>query len=143
MRGEKFVLQLLTGASLAISGVVHGYLYTAGYGDIPTIGPAFLLQASVFCAVAILIALGGPAWLQVLGALGAAGSLVAFVLSRTVGLFGFIEAGWEPRPYTWISVAAELATVVLVGIMLGRRRTRRRFSADPQGRREVLGTASP
>lgn len=121
MRGETLALRLTTGASLAISGVVHGYLYTAGYRGIPTIGPAFLLQASVFCAVAVLIALGGPTWLQLLGALGAAGSLAAFVLSRTVGLFGFIESGWEPGPYTWISVAAEAATVVLVGITLSRR----------------------
>lgn len=142
MRGKTFALRLTVGASLAISGVVHGYLYTAGYRDIPTIGPAFLLQASVFCAVAILIAIGGPAWLQVLGALGAAGSLAAFVLSRTVGLFGFIEAGWEPRPYTWISVAAEVATVLLVGVSQSLR-MRRRFTADPQARREVLGTASP
>lgn len=142
MRGKTFALRLTVGASLAISGVVHGYLYTAGYRDIPTIGPAFLLQASVFCAVAILIAIGGPAWLQVLGALGAAGSLAAFVLSRTVGLFGFIEAGWEPWPYTWISVAAEVATVLLVGVSQSLR-MRRRFTADPQAHREVLGTASP
>ena len=36
------------GATLAVSGVIHAYLYVHGYRYIPTIGPAFLLQASVF-----------------------------------------------------------------------------------------------
>jgi hypothetical protein len=121
MRIDKIALRLLIAASLAVSGVVHAYLWATGYSGIPTVGPAFLIQASVFCALAVLILVGGPAWLQVLGALGAAGSLVAFALSRTVGLFGFIETGWEPSPYTWISVATELATIVLVGATLVRR----------------------
>ena len=121
MRIDKIALRLMIGASLAVSGVVHAYLWATGYSGIPTVGPAFLIQASVFCALAVLIIAGGPAWLQVLGALGAAGSLVAFALSRTVGLFGFIETGWEPSPYTWISVVVEVATVVLVGASLVRR----------------------
>ena len=139
MRIEKFVLQLLIGASLAVSGVVHAYLYTAGYKDISVVGPAFLLQGSVFCALAVLIVLGGPAWLQFLGALGALGSLAAFAMSRTVGLFGFTEVGWEPAPYTWISVVAELATIVLVGIAFIRRRAR--FTADPQARPDLYDEA--
>jgi hypothetical protein len=122
---EKFALRLMISASLAVSGVVHAYLWATGYSGIPTVGPAFLLQASVFSALAVLILVGGPTWLEVLGALGAAGSLVAFALSRTVGLFGFIETGWEPSPYTWISVVTELATVVLVGAVLVRGRSRR------------------
>jgi hypothetical protein len=41
------------------SGVVHNYLYIHGYNDIPMVGPAFLLQAGMFCALAVLI-LAGP-----------------------------------------------------------------------------------
>ncbi|ETB37017.1 hypothetical protein N602_22640, partial [Mycobacterium avium subsp. hominissuis 10-5606] len=41
------------------------------------------------------------------------GSLVAFAASRTVGLFGFAERGWDPAPYAAISVAAEVLTVLL------------------------------
>jgi hypothetical protein len=43
-------------ASLAASGVVHAYLYMHGYRDIPAVGPA---------------------WMQLVAAIGAAGSLVA------------------------------------------------------------------
>ena len=108
-------------ASLAASGVVHAYLYIAGYRDIPTVGPAFLLQGSAFCALAVLILAGGPAWLRLAAVIGAAGSLLAFARSRTGGLFGFIETGWQPAPYAVISVVAESLTIVLVAATALRR----------------------
>lgn len=88
--------------TLAISGLIHAELYAHGYRYIPTIGPAFLVQASVFVALAILIAVGGPQWLTWVAGLGAAGSLVAFALSRTVGIAGFTEHGLAPAPQALI-----------------------------------------
>jgi hypothetical protein len=107
--------RIAIGAALAASGVIHGYLYIHGYRDIPAVGPAFLLQGSVFCALAVLVLAGGPEWLQLIAAIGAAGSLVAFVLSRTGGFFGFTETGWQPAPYAAIAVVAEVLTLLLVG----------------------------
>jgi hypothetical protein len=100
-------------AALAVGGISHAYLYIHGYQHIPTIGTAFVVQASVSFAVAALILLGGPAWLRWAAAMLAGGSIVAFVLSRTVGLFGFSEQGWEPSPHAAISMVAEVLTVVL------------------------------
>ena len=100
-------------ASLLISAAGHSYLYTHGYQHIPTIGTAFLIQASVSFAVALLIVLGGPGWLRWAAAAVAGGSLVAFTLSRTVGLFGFSERGWDPAPHAAVSVGAEVLTVLL------------------------------
>ncbi|GAB1813822.1 hypothetical protein [Mycobacterium sp. MUNTM1] len=111
-------------ASLIISAASHAYLYMHGYQHIPQIGPAFMAQASLSFSLALLILVGGPAWLRWASAAVAAGSLVAFVLSRTVGLSGFAERGWEPAPYAAVSVAAEVATVVLWGLG-GRLRPRR------------------
>src|SRR6201996_8135581 len=110
--------------ALAVSGFSHAYLYIHGYHHIPTIGTAFLVHASVSFALALLILLGGPSWLQWAAAALAGGALGAFVLSRTVGLFGFSEAGWEPSPHAAISVVAELATIVLwaVYVVADRRR---------------------
>jgi hypothetical protein len=99
---------------LAVSGVIHAYLYVDGYRYIPTIGPAFLLQGSLFCALAVLILLGGPGWLTLGAGALSVGTLVAFALSRTVGLFGFSERGWAPSPYAAVSVIVEVLTVVLV-----------------------------
>jgi hypothetical protein len=117
-------LRTAISASLAVSGVVHAYLYIHGYRDIPAIGPAFLLQGSMFCALALLILVGGPAWLQLVAAIGAAGSLVAFALSRTATLFGFTETGWQPSPYAAITVIAEVLTLLLVGTTALRQRPR-------------------
>ena len=114
MTMTNFVVGVAISASVAVSGVIHAYLYVDGYRDIPTVGPAFLMQASVFCALAILILIGGPVWLRLAAAAGAVGSLVAFALSRTVGLFGFSETGWQPSPYAMLSVVAEVLTVLLV-----------------------------
>jgi hypothetical protein len=122
MKIVNLTLRIAIAASLAASGVIHAYLYIHGYRDIPTVGPAFLLQGSVFCALAVLVLGGGPAWLQLVAAIGALGSLVAFVLSRTVGLFGFSETGWQPAPYAAITVVAEVLTLLLVGTTALRRR---------------------
>jgi hypothetical protein len=124
MNIANLILRIVLSASLAVSGVVHAYLYIHGYRDIPAIGPAFLMQGSVFCALAVLILAGGPRWLQLVGALGAMGSLVAFALSRTVGIFGFTETGWQPSPYAVITVVAEVLTLLLVGATVLRERPR-------------------
>ena len=99
--------------ALALSGASHAYLYVHGYQHIPMIGPAFVVQAGVSFALALLILIGGPSWLRWVAAALAGGALTAFALSRTVGLFGFSETGWQPAPHAAISVAAELITVVL------------------------------
>jgi hypothetical protein len=125
MKIINLVIQAGIGLSMALSGVLHAYLYVHGYRDIPTVGPAFLVQASVFCAVGVLIAIGGPAWLRLVAVLGAGGSLLAFAMSRTVGLFGFSETGWEPSPYAVLTVVAEALTIVLVGVAVMRQRPRR------------------
>jgi hypothetical protein len=124
-------MRLVLSVALAVSGVIHAYLYVHGYRHIPTVGPAFLWQASVFCALAVLIVVGGPSWLRWAGAAGAIGSLVAFALSRTDNLFGFTEHGWQPSPYAVISVLAEALTVVLVGATALPRRTSSAVSQAP------------
>jgi hypothetical protein len=116
----KFLLRLGLAVSLAVSAYSHAYLYIHGYQHIPMIGTAFLIQASVSFSLALLIVAGGPGWLQWAAAAVAGGSLVAFALSRTVGVFGFLEHGWDPAPHAAISVAAEALTVLLWAVGLVR-----------------------
>ena len=115
--------------TLTVSGISHAYLYIHGYQHIPMIGTSFIVQASVSFALAALVLLGGPAWLRWAAAMLAGGSLVAFALSRTVGLFGFSEQGWQPSPHAVVSVVAEALTVglwaaYLVGHRFGQSDTR-------------------
>ena len=123
-----YVLRIGLAAMLLISGISHAYLYTHGYQHIPTIGAAFVAQAGTSFALAVLILAGGPGWLRWAAAVVAGGALVAFVLSRTVGLFGFSERGWQPSPHAAISVAAELLTVGLwlAWVVMNRQPLRRR-----------------
>jgi membrane associated rhomboid family serine protease len=86
-------MRLAISASLAVSGVIHAYLYVNGYRDIPTIGPAFLGQAIVFCVLALLILAGGPDWLRWVGGALSAGALVAFALRRALRIR---RTGMEP-----------------------------------------------
>ncbi|RUP03223.1 MAG: hypothetical protein EKK34_20300 [Mycobacterium sp.] len=111
------VLRVGLAAALLVSAVSHAYLYIHGYQHISMIGPAFLVQASVSLAVALLIVARGPGWLCWFAAGVAGGSLVAFVLSRSAGLAGFSENGWTPAPHAVISVSAEVLTVVLWAVL--------------------------
>jgi hypothetical protein len=123
MRFAGFITRIGIAVALAVSGISHAYLYIHGYRHIPTIGTAFVVQASVSFAVAALILFGGPAWLRWAAAMLAGGSLVAFALSRTVGLFGFSEQGWQPSPHAAVDIVAEVLTVTLWAVYLveGRR----------------------
>lgn len=120
------ITRVLIAAGLVVGGGSHAILYVHGYDQIPTVGTAFLVQASVSFAVAALIVLGGPDWLVWAAGVLAAGTLGAFVLSRTIGVGGFVERGWQPAPHAAVSVAAELLTVSLCGAWyLSRRRATR------------------
>ena len=119
-----WALRVGISATLAISGIVHADLYIHGYRSIPTVGPAFLLQGSAFCALAVVILVGAPDWLSWLGAVLSVGTLIAFALSRTVGLFGFSEHGLQPSPQAAISLLTEVLTVVLVVVFALTRRRR-------------------
>ncbi|WP_234791514.1 hypothetical protein [Mycolicibacterium mucogenicum] len=108
------VHRLVLAAAMVVSGGVHAYLYLHGYGHIPTVGTGFLVQAAVFCSVGVLILAGGPTWFLWVAGLLSAGALGAFALSRTVGLAGFVEKGWEPAPYALVSAVAEIVAVLAV-----------------------------
>jgi hypothetical protein len=51
-----------------------------------------------------------------------AGALGGFALSRTVGVFGFVERGLNPAPEALISVLVEIAALLLLTIPLLSRR---------------------
>jgi hypothetical protein len=123
MRFAGVIVRIGIAVALVVSGISHAYLYIHGYRHIPTIGTAFVTQASASFAIAVLILMGGPGWLRWAAAMVAGGALGAFVLSRTVGLLGFSERGWQPSPHAAVSVIAEVLTVGLwAAYLVGRRR---------------------
>ena len=107
-------LRVVSAATLAVSGYIHAQLYVTGYRFIHVVGVLFLLQASASFAVAALLLVGGPLLVRLAAAGAAAGALGGFVASRTVGVFGFTEHGWQPSPQALISVLVEVATILSV-----------------------------
>lgn len=114
----KVALRIALAITVALSAYIHADLYVSGYRYVHVIGLLFLVQAAAGFAVALLLLLGAP-WTFYLASLGlATGSLGGFILSRTVGVFGFTEIGWQPAPQAAVSVGAELCTIVLAMIWL-------------------------
>lgn len=133
------VTRIAVAAVVAVSGYIHADLYLHGYQFIPTIGPAFLLQASGSFAVALLLLAGGPPLIRWAAAALAAGALVGFALSRTTGLFGFTETGLQPAPQALISILAELATLALLAGPLIAHRGLRDLASRLRSSRGIAG----
>ena len=121
------VLRLLGAGLLAAMGWIHLDLWLDGYRTIDVIGPAFVLNTIAGFGLAVLLLVAPRAvlgWVALLGALTAAGTLAALLLSTTVGLFGFVESTqaalwWESF---WVEAAAVGVLGALAALTLGRRR---------------------
>jgi hypothetical protein len=101
---------------ILVGGLVHLDLWNNGYRTIPKIGVLFMAN---FMASAVLVAgvmASRRATVALAGIGFAAGSLGAFVLSRTVGIFGFTDVGWNA--HATYTVASELGAIVLLATTL-------------------------
>lgn len=108
-------MRVLTAVATAVTGYVHADLYlNNGYRVIHVVGPAFLLLSSGAFAVAALLLIGGSPVLRLGAAAVAVGALGGFVMSRTVGVFGFTETGLQPAPQALISLISESGALALL-----------------------------
>jgi hypothetical protein len=91
LRGQLPVLALcIVDAGLLItSGLIHLHFWNIAYRHVPTLGPLFLVQ--VVATLLIAVALVATRRLIVVAAafLLMGGTIVGFILVRTVGLFNF------------------------------------------------------
>lgn len=111
----------LAAVLLVAGGLVHLELWNGGYRAIPQIGPLFMANfvGSIALAVAIFVSRRASAALA--GILFAAGSLVALVLSRTVGVFGFTEAAWTPEAMKTLAFEVGAIVALAAALMMQRR----------------------
>ncbi|MGH9064023.1 MAG: hypothetical protein ACRD0L_08670 [Acidimicrobiales bacterium] len=113
-------LALAAGAGLvAGSAGIHLHLWLIGYRRIPAIGPLFLLQAVSGFALATALLF----WRRLLVVVGAAGfqlaTSVGFLLSASVGLFGFHDSLAAPLAVPALAVeVAGLAALAAAGSLL-------------------------
>jgi hypothetical protein len=103
--------RVIVAAAVLVSGAVHFKLWMDGMKDISMIGPSFLLNAVAALVIAVGVLLW-RSWLPLLAAVGfAAATLVAFVISATVGLFGVNEV-WTGG-YVVTAYVSELVALVV------------------------------
>lgn len=129
---KPLILRLAIAVCLVVIGLVHEELYVDnGYRAIHVVGPSFLVAAAGSFAVAALLLVGDALIIRLLAAALAAGELVGFLASRTVGIAGFIETGLQPAPQALLSILAEAAVLLLVGIPFAMRFIRWMLLAAP------------
>lgn len=97
--------------AVAVGGYEHAHLYHRGYAEIDTIGPLFLVNAIGSLACVLVLLARRPAAFVLSSLAISVGSLVAIVLTRTTGLFGFLESGYDSRAV--LTIVAEVLAVLL------------------------------
>jgi hypothetical protein len=130
---KRSLVLLIAGLLVAVSGGIHLRLYREGYREISVdrvlgvdISRSFAINAvaGLLIGVALVAAALGlvratiPA---VAGLVFSGGAVLAYALSRTVGLLGFEESRWLTEAY-WAE-AVQVAAVLLLGWFLVTERT--------------------
>jgi len=131
MRTIPRILRFGGAGFILLNGGVHLYLWDHAYRQIRVMGPLFLLNAVAALLIAVAL-IWKPEGITALLALAlSAGTFMAFVLSVTIGLFGF-TVGWDQNAV--IAVVAEMGAIVLLGSWWVMTRPKR--GAPPMGERE-------
>lgn len=124
--GLMWLLYIIDAGLLVTSGLIHLHLWDIAYRNVKTLDVLFLVQV-VLCLLAALALLITRHLLVVLGAAALmAGTMVGFLLARTVGIFGFHLTFSSGLAYTVLVVeAAGVVMLTLTGWLLWRQRTGR------------------
>ena len=124
--GLMWLLYLADAGLLVASGLIHLHLWDIAYRHVKTLDVLFLVQV-VLCLLAAVTLLVTRHLLVVAGAAALmAGTMVGFVLARTVGIFGFRLTFSSGLAYTVLVVeAAAVVMLVLTAWLQLRQRGRR------------------
>jgi len=112
--GALWLLYLCDAGLLVASGLIHLHLWDIFYRHVKTMDVLFLVQVAA-CLIAAVLLLAFRRLIIVLGSAALmAGTIIGFVLARTVGVFGFHLTFSSGLAYTVLVI--EAAAVVLLGI---------------------------
>jgi hypothetical protein len=112
--GALWLLYLCDAGLLVASGLIHLHLWDIAYRHVKTLDTLFLVQV-VLCLLAAVALLALRRFAVVLAAAALmAGTIVGFVLARSVGIFGFHLTFSSGLAYTVLVI--EVAAVILLGI---------------------------
>jgi hypothetical protein len=112
LRAAALALRLAAAGLLGWIGYIHWHLWQEGYKHIPTNGPLFLLDAIAAVILGLVLLTWPRALAGLAGAAFAAATIVALVISLSVGLFGFRES--ISASYVVQSLVIESVAVVIL-----------------------------
>jgi len=112
-RGRSLTLLVLGVLALLGTSYIHWHLWDGeGYRHIPTIGWLFLLQWITALVLAVALIVVRELWVALAGAGFVTSTLVGFLLSVTIGLFGFQDS-WL-APYAKFAFVLEIVAIVIL-----------------------------
>jgi hypothetical protein len=122
-RTASWALFIVDGGLLVASGIIHLHLWDIAYRHVATLGPLFLVQAISAVVIAVAIVATRHILAVAAGLALVAGTIVGFILARTVGIFGFKLPFSSGLANTVVIIeAAAVVTLSLTGALLWRRR---------------------
>lgn len=124
-------LRFVGAGFILLNGGVHLYLWDHTYRQIRVIGPLFAVNAVAALLIAAALLWRPEGITALLGLALSAGTFGAFMLTVTVGLFGF-TAGWDLKAV--VAAVAEIGAIVVLGSWWVI--TKRKRGAPPMGERD-------
>lgn len=110
------IVRLCAVTFVVVGGLVHLQLWRTGYRGIPKVGDAFLGSVGLSAVVAVAVLAWNNWRVHVAGIVFSLGSLVALVMSRTVGILGFTERAWTDRAIQ--ATTAEIGAIVTLAVVM-------------------------
>jgi hypothetical protein len=105
-------LCVLEAALLVTSGLIHLHLAETAYKHVKTLGPLFVVQFVSCLVVALALLVTRHVVVAAAAVLLMVGTIVGFILARTVGIFNF------KLPYS-TTLANQVLVVEIVAVVLG------------------------
>ncbi len=107
-------LRYVAAALVLLNGAVHLYLYVREYHRVDIIGPLFLLNAAAAVLIAVVLVAKPQGAFAVAALVFSVVTLGAFLMSRTTGLFGFSESGFDSKAL--LGTVAEAGAVAVLAV---------------------------
>jgi hypothetical protein len=109
--------------SQAASGAIHVHLWDIAYRNVATLGPLFLVQAIAAFVIAVAVLATRHILAVAAGLALVAGTIVGFIMARTLGIFGF-KLGFSSGLANTVLIIEIVAVIMLAvtGALLLRRR---------------------
>jgi hypothetical protein len=120
--GLMWLLYLCDAGLLVASGLIHLHLWDIAYRHVKTLDVLFLVQVALSLLAAVTLLVTRHLLVVLAAAALMAGTMVGFVLARSVGIFGFRLTFSSGLAYTVFAVEGAGVVLLLLTAWLQRRR---------------------